>query len=207
MTVAANQRTKSKVGDLMKIRTIILSMGILLFHPRADSQNTAVRWSSFNMGFETSIAPNTIIRSVVGQSFVGESSSSDMRSISGFLTDPVLRGIVLSVHDKQEIPLSFLLRQNYPNPFNPSTIIRYQLPVSSWVTMKVYNVLGQEIATLLNNELMDEGMQEYEFNASNLPSGVYFYRIVVQDITEDEEGNTVSGGKTFVSVKKMLLLK
>ena len=91
-------------------------------------------------------------------------------------------------------PESFALEQNYPNPFNPSTIIRYSLPREGVVTLKVYNVLGQEVATLLNNEKQDEGEFEVEFNASTLSSGVYFYRM------------NVNNGE-FVSVKKLMLLK
>ncbi|HYQ86636.1 MAG TPA: T9SS type A sorting domain-containing protein [Bacteroidota bacterium] len=77
-----------------------------------------------------------------------------------------------------DTPGEFAIRQNYPNPFNPSTTIEFNLPEASIVTLKVYNVLGQEVATLLNREEMDEGAQSVEFNAANMPSGVYFYRLV-----------------------------
>ena|GEM_PF-3416800 len=93
-----------------------------------------------------------------------------------------------------ETPLQFSLEQNYPNPFNPITVIRYQLIVNSSVSLKIYNVLGQEVATLLNNEKMDEGMHEVEFDASKLSSGVYFYRI------------DVNNGK-FIQTKKLVLMK
>jgi photosystem II stability/assembly factor-like uncharacterized protein len=91
---------------------------------------------------------------------------------------------------------SFELLQNYPNPFNPVTLISFQLPVSSQVTMKVYNLLGQEVATLLNNEVVDDGEHEVEFDASHLPSGVYFYRL-----TGRSEGNV------FSDIKKMMIVK
>lgn len=89
------------------------------------------------------------------------------------------------------IPTTFNLEQNYPNPFNPSTTIRFTLPKDALVSLKVYNVLGQEVATLLNKE-MKAGSYNVDFNASNLSSGVYFYRI------------ETSG---FNVTKKMLLLK
>ena len=74
------------------------------------------------------------------------------------------------------IPNSFRLYQNYPNPFNPSTKIKFDIPEQVGVSLKIYNLLGKEIATLLNRKL-DAGTYEYEWNASHLPSGVYFYSI------------------------------
>ena len=83
------------------------------------------------------------------------------------------------------------LHQNYPNPFNPSTKINWQSPVGSWQTLKVYDVLGNEIATLVD-EYKSVGKYEVEFNASSLPSGVYFYELIAG---------------SFIKTKKMLLLK
>jgi Secretion system C-terminal sorting domain len=88
-------------------------------------------------------------------------------------------------------PLVFSLEQNYPNPFNPSTKISWQLPVGSQATLKVYDVLGNEIATLVN-EVKAAGKYEIEFNASELPSRVYFYKL--------QAGS-------FVETKKMILLR
>jgi len=85
----------------------------------------------------------------------------------------------------------YKLNQNYPNPFNPSTTIKYSIPKSSLVTLKVYDILGKEIATLVNEE-KTAGNYQVEFNAANLPSGVFFYRI--------QAGS-------FNQVRKMLLIK
>ncbi len=75
-------------------------------------------------------------------------------------------------------PQDFALEQNYPNPFNPVTTIGYILPVAGKVTLKIYNTLGKEIATLLNGEYKEAGRHLLMFDASSLPSGVYFYRII-----------------------------
>jgi hypothetical protein len=87
--------------------------------------------------------------------------------------------------------LTFTLNQNYPNPFNPSTQIEFILPGELKVDLKVYNILGQEVATLLN-ETLTPGRHSVTFNAGNLASGVYIYRIN-------------AGG--YTSAKSMLLLK
>ena len=95
-----------------------------------------------------------------------------------------------------EAPAEFSLAQNYPNPFNPSTSIRFDLPEGGIVTLKVYNILDQEVATLLDHQRKDAGSHAAEFRAENLPSGVYLYRISVE-----------SGQKQFSSMRKMILLR
>ncbi len=105
---------------------------------------------------------------------------------------------------QDEIPKEFSLYQNYPNPFNPTTTIQFDLPEEAFVTLKVYNILGQEVATLFDREDLEEGTHDVDFDAYSFASGVYFYRIVAEGIVgEDDERN----GQSFVSVKKMLLLK
>jgi len=89
------------------------------------------------------------------------------------------------------VPKEFKLEQNFPNPFNPTTTIQYQLPQDAKVTLKVYDILGSEVATLINAE-QEAGYYEVNWNASNLASGVYIYRL--------QTGS-------FVSVKKMMLLR
>jgi hypothetical protein len=104
-----------------------------------------------------------------------------------------------------DIPSGYALYQNYPNPFNPTTEVSFYLARTSLVTLKVYNVLGEQVAGLLDREMMDEGDQEVEFNAGNLPSGVYFYRIVAEGIADDEETGAVP--ERFMDAKKMLLVR
>jgi plastocyanin len=78
---------------------------------------------------------------------------------------------------------SFELAQNFPNPFNPSTIIKFSIPKSSFVTLKIYDISGKEIKTLVNNNL-PIGEYNYTFNAVSISSGVYFYKIIAGDFTE-----------------------
>ena len=80
------------------------------------------------------------------------------------------------------IPSQYTLEQNYPNPFNPSTVIRFNLPSESVVTLKILNVIGQEVTTLVNGK-MDAGMREVSFNVNGLASGLYFYSITVNGKT------------------------
>lgn len=102
---------------------------------------------------------------------------------------------------EESAPEKYALYQNYPNPFNPITTIRFALPEDSRVTLKVYNILGQEVATVLENEELEQGMQEVEFDGQGLSSGVYFYRIVVESLNEDAPVHA------FSRVMKMLMLK
>jgi len=81
------------------------------------------------------------------------------------------------------IPSDYALSQNYPNPFNPTTTIRYDIPANGWVTLKVYDILGREVATLVNG-MESPGYKEVNFNANKLPSGIYFYRLTAGTFTE-----------------------
>ena len=89
------------------------------------------------------------------------------------------------------IPDEYRLEQNYPNPFNPSTTLKYEIPKESYITLKVYDILGREVATLVNKE-QKAGYYEVDWNAVSNSSGVYFYRIQAGE---------------FVETKKMVLLR
>ena len=84
--------------------------------------------------------------------------------------------MISDVEGIELLPKHFVLGQNYPNPFNPSTTIRYGLPNRSQVMLAVFNMLGQEVATLVNGN-QEEGYHEVTFDGKNLSSGVYLYRI------------------------------
>jgi len=95
------------------------------------------------------------------------------------------------VNNTTILPTEFSLSQNYPNPFNPITTISYAIPVFQNVELKVYDILGKEVATLVNKE-QQSGIYEVQFNSKELASGIYFYQIRVG---------------SFVESKKMILLK
>ena len=84
--------------------------------------------------------------------------------------------VVVGVDEENNLPIQFALAQNYPNPFNPSTKISFSIPEKSFTTLKIYDILGNEVATLLNEE-KPVGNYEVQFDASKLSSGVYFYRL------------------------------
>jgi flagellar hook assembly protein FlgD len=105
--------------------------------------------------------------------------------------------------NKKNYNNDFNLNQNYPNPFNPSTVISYQIPALSHVTLKIYDVLGKEISTLVNEE-KNAGIYKVKFDASsyrmsNLTTGIYFYRITIQ--------SDILAAGTFSETKKMLLIR
>ena len=97
----------------------------------------------------------------------------------------------LSVRDLPGNPIKYSLSQNYPNPFNPTTMIRFSIPEAGQVTLKVYNLLGEEVATLVNRE-MKSGSYEVDFKGANYSSGIYLYTITANNYT---------------ATKKMILLK
>jgi hypothetical protein len=97
---------------------------------------------------------------------------------------------LVGIDEQTNQPLTFNLEQNYPNPFNPTTTIKFSIPKQSYVTLKVYDILGREVATLINEEKL-AGNYEVKFN-KQLSSGIYFYQL--------KAGN-------FTATKKLLLLK
>ncbi len=116
----------------------------------------------------------------------------------GWIVDNLsIQESVTAINENKELPLEYNLLQNYPNPFNPSTKIKYTIPKQSDVKITVYNVQGEEVKTLINNQSQKAGAYEVVWNGGNnfgnkVSSGVYFYRIVTKD---------------FVETKRMILLK
>jgi hypothetical protein len=105
----------------------------------------------------------------------------------------------VGIRNISSVAKDFHLGQNYPNPFNPSTSIQYAIGIRQFITLKVYDVLGNEVATLVG-EYRDAGNYETEFNADKLSSGVYYYQLRAGD-------PSTSSGQGFVETKKMILLR
>lgn len=101
--------------------------------------------------------------------------------------------VSVSSEDEPELPEAYALAQNYPNPFNPATTIRFQLPKAEQVTLRVFDVLGREVAALLDNTSLAGGEHTVRFDASGLTSGVYLYRL--------------EAGASFVQTRRMMLVK
>jgi hypothetical protein len=87
------------------------------------------------------------------------------------------------IEDDKQLHKNFTLNQNYPNPFNPRTTISFDLPKTSEVTLKIFNILGEEVTTLVSDRL-SAGSYSYDWDASNLASGVYLYRLQAGDYVE-----------------------
>ena len=128
--------------------------------------------------------------STLGQSFIGSSGNASFSSYSGYwYSVNIFVGIAA---ESDLLPKKFTLYQNYPNPFNPVTKINYAIPKATHVRVEIYNVLGQRVRTLVNEE-KQPGYYTIDFNASSLASGFYIYRL-----------EAASG---FNAVKKMIVTK
>ena len=131
-----------------------------------------------------------VVLGTLGQPLIGLLTGPSDNAEVGFWYTP---GYVVTAvdEDMDELPKVYQLEQNYPNPFNPQTTITFALPKESKVTLKMYDALGREVATLVD-ETMQPGVHDVILNASNIASGVYFYRLIAGD---------------FVQTKKLVVLK
>jgi hypothetical protein len=131
---------------------------------------------------------------IVGQAYPTEPASNDDFILHPGFIPCLLLGSTTRVEEPlatAEMPTAFALRQNYPNPFNPATKIEYAVSARQWVSLKVYDVLGKEVATLID-ERKPAGFYRVEFEARDLPSGVYFYKMTAGE---------------FAAVRKLVLLR
>ncbi|MCG6912512.1 T9SS type A sorting domain-containing protein [bacterium BMS3Abin03] len=180
----------AEVGD-----TIPVENGLILTY---ESPSELFSFNSTKREFRGVITPYRILEFVKGLGFsfglTEDLLSFSTDSLKGCFIDGVVYGdtsLITGVNDKPYSVFNYKLEQNYPNPFNPTTNIRFQIPESGMVTLKVYNILGKEVATLVKEE-RSAGSYEVEFDASSLPSGVYFYQLKAG---------------SFIKTNKMILLK
>lgn len=172
---------KSNSEDLMKYE--IFRSESEMFDIDSLSVHAEIADTSF---VDTSI-PDNDVSVLYYKVFAVDSSGNRSENASGFPVE------ILTTNVKDDVKLyNFSLSQNYPNPFNPVTSIKYQVARRGMVVLKVFDVLGKEVCTLVN-EQKAPGIYEVNFDASNLSSGIYFYKISI--------------GNEFISTKKMLVLK
>jgi hypothetical protein len=121
-----------------------------------------------------------------------------MENIDVFIDNVSLREVVTGIQNPDPLrPTKFNLTKNYPNPFNPTTTISYQVPELSYVSITIYNVLGEELETLIDRP-HGPGVHEIKFDGSYYSSGIYYYQLMA---------NSLNGSKLYNQVKKMMLLK
>jgi len=201
--------------------TGVVPVELVSFDASVQDSKVILNWTTAtetnNKGFEVERVSSRLVGTTPRQDkwekigFVqGKGTSSDVTNYS--FVDPVVSGKVKyrlkqidfngtitysSEVTVEAVPVKFSLEQNYPNPFNPSTVIKYSLATKSNVNLRVYNVLGEVVAQLVN-QTEPAGNYKFEWNASNLTSGVYIYTI---------EAKEIEGNNFFRATKKLLLLK
>lgn len=189
--------------DNSAIEGTFLGSSILKFFQKVDNQTIDAAVSKTS---QPRVSGTGTIASFGFSSSVDQTVTFSLQNVtatnsngSTILLDVSPASVLVDVKENNLLPSEFSLEQNYPNPFNPSTSIRYDIPSKSFVTLKIFNTLGEEIKSLVN-ENKSAGSYEVKFDGSNLSSGVYFYRITA--------GNpSLRSGQGFTQTKKLLLLK
>jgi hypothetical protein len=215
-TIAIRQggNTPTAITDGIKISTswsdIALPVELTSFISTVKDDNVTLKWKTAtelnNKGFEI-YRNNVMIKFVAGFGTTSESNvyqyvdkNLSNGTYSYKLVQVDLNGMKETVGTTEakvnKVPAEFSISQNYPNPFNPSTVIKFALPTDAKVSLKVYNILGVEVSTLVGNNL-SAGIHEAKFNASNLNSGIYFYNITTRGVD----------GSVNSSTMKMMYLK
>lgn len=194
-----NLDQSNKIVKIMVYKSVISDVGIKFAQPAGGSfgelkvPNTVInQWEELTFDFSSKLSlveASNIDQIVVFPDFDLNGRATDNVSYFDNITFSSTATGVEKI--SESLPTTYSLEQNYPNPFNPSTRIRFNLSAAEHVTLKVYNLLGQEVATLIN-ELKDAGTFEVTFDGLDLSSGTYVY--------------SLSAG-SFSSVKKMILIK
>lgn len=175
-----------------KERKTIRWCGILLLVIMVNGMSqTTIVYHSFSTGSFRSEGNDAVLTTLLGQSIFGASSANGISVFTGY--SAYGKGMITAVTQRPEaVPALFSLQQNYPNPFNPSTTIAFTVQRSGMTTLKVYDILGKEVATLVNDNREAGVYYQARFDASHLASGIYFSRLT-------NDGRQV--------MKKMMLIK
>ncbi len=187
---------------MLKFKTVRSLIFLASLHACALAQNTVIRSSSFDMGFGVVNGSTSQVKSITGEPVAGVAKGTSYVVSSGFLADTVVQSPATSVAENQTVPSVYSLKQNYPNPFNPSTTIAYELPRRSVVTIGVFNILGQLVSPLVN-EQKEAGGHSIVWDGRGVggiqaSTGVYFYRIYARSLEDVTD---------FTGTKKLVLLK
>ncbi len=191
LTAAANLTNTDNIGFKVELIDNTSNVVLGVFDQVIQSKNNIVAYENLSYQMNTTGIGNRTVRIRL---VVDPNLDAPKYSLSKIFSDgaPLSKSKINQVNWNGSNKVdSYELSQNYPNPFNPSTTIKFQLPQDGFVTLKIYDILGNEITTLINEEKA-QGRYEVNFNASNLASGIYIYKI--------QAGS-------FVSSKKMILLK
>jgi hypothetical protein len=163
----------------MKIRTLILTGAIVAMSSlSAYAQPFSISRSVIGSGGGPTAGGTFKLNGTIGQAIIGPVAGGTFIDNQGFWYENLTAG----VKQLAVLPNGFALGQNYPNPFNPSTTIRFSVPERSKVTLRVLNLLGEEVARVVNGESYDAGTYEVDFLAKDLPSGTYVYRLEAGNI-------------------------
>lgn len=169
-----------------QIRFLPLLLILGLFLGQTLHAQDKISSSVFGNGAAAASGANNKIVGTLGQSAIGVAGSSDAGHRAGFWYSTIdLVTSVVQIEDEL-LPTEFRLEQNYPNPFNPSTTIRFAVPKTSNVTIKIYDVLGRQVATLVDKEYR-AGVYKVVFEASALASDLYIYRIQAEGFTQSRK--------------------
>ena len=179
-------------------KTIELHISNSISSPLGYSFTIPVNWLKVDPSTGSVVGNSTLtVNLILDASNLAEGNYKTSISLNdphhGGLSIPIEMNVstTTGIKDNEDIPKELELLQNYPNPFNPSTTISYRLKVPGYTALKVYDVLGKEIETLVNG-YQPGGNYSFNFNASALPSGIYFYRLETTN---------------FIQTRKMLLIK
>jgi hypothetical protein len=183
---------KPNGGDKLYITVTILdSSEFFIGSGEIEVDATSENYTTFQVPI-TYFSENTAVSCYIALGVNGPNTNEDYHEGTQMFIDDIELSMDVSSGVNDDVIInSFELKQNYPNPFNPSTIISYSVPQNAFVTLKVYNILGNEVSTLVN-EQKAAGNYNVTFNASQLTTGIYFYTL--------QSGN-------FTATKKLILVK
>ena len=162
-------------GDSLYVVVLMSKAGSTIGDGLLSTGATVSSYTAFTVPI--SYVTNDVPDKVTIEFEIAPANGSTVHSGSVFEVDDVALGAATSVGEgPSQTPATYSLAQNYPNPFNPSTTISFSVPKASFVTLKIYDILGNEVSTLVNRE-MGPGSYTETWNAQSFPSGIYFYRL------------------------------